>query len=74
MNFQQNFNARLNKFIVHPVNNYKVGKNLPVNRLAILNNKIELKLKKLDSGYIQSPLKKTFIGRRWCLAEGLKLW
>ena len=41
INFQQNFNARLDKFSVH---NYKVGKNLPVNRLAILKNKMELKL------------------------------
>ena len=28
MNFQQNFNARLKKFIVHTVYNYKVGKKL----------------------------------------------
>ena len=30
MNFQHNFNARLKKFILHTVHNYKVGKNLPV--------------------------------------------
>ena len=29
MNFPQNFNARLMKFIVHTAYNYKVGNNLP---------------------------------------------
>ena len=42
--FKKKFNARLDKFTVHTVHNYKVGKNLPVNRLAKLKNKMELKL------------------------------
>ena len=42
INIQQNLNARLRKFIVHTVYNHRVGKNLALNRQAILKNKIDL--------------------------------
>ena len=68
MNFQQNFNARLKKFIVHTVFNYKVGKNLPINRLVILNNTIELKLQNLTWDTFKVHCKDFY----WkALAEGL---
>ena len=43
LNFQQNFNGRMQMFNVYDASNYKVGKNLPANRLRVLNNKIDLK-------------------------------
>ena len=41
LNFQQNFNGRNEKFQVFNISNYKVGRNLMVNRFKILNNKID---------------------------------
>ena len=41
LNFQQNFNGRLNKIQIFNISNYKVGQNLMVNRFKSLNNKIE---------------------------------
>ena len=43
LNFQQNFNGRMQMFNVYNASNYKVGKNLPANRLRVLNNKMDLK-------------------------------
>ena len=40
LNVQQNFNARNNKFQIFKVSNYKIGRNLLVNRFHNLNNKI----------------------------------
>ena len=42
LNNQQNFNARVNKLLVSNNSNYKIGKNLLVNRFTTLNNQIEL--------------------------------
>ena len=41
LNFQQNFNRRNEKVQLIKISNYKVGNNYMVNRLMILNNKIE---------------------------------
>ena len=41
LNFQQQFNGRSNKFQFFTSSNYKVGKNLMVNRFRQLNNKID---------------------------------
>ena len=61
--FPTNFNASLKKFIVHTVYNYKVVKNLPVNRVAILNNKIELKLLNLTWDTFKVHCKKLILER-----------
>ena len=42
LNFQQYFNNRIQTFNAYDTSNFKVGKNLPANRLKIINNKIEL--------------------------------
>ena len=42
LNFNQNFNQRISKFITTDDSGYKVGKNLLANRLTILHNTIEL--------------------------------
>ena len=42
LNTQQNFNGRINKFLVSNVSNYKIGKNQMVNRFCVLNNQIDL--------------------------------
>ena len=41
LNVQQNFNGRNEKIQVFHISNYKVGRNLMVNRFKILNNKID---------------------------------
>ena len=41
LNFQLNTNERLAKLSFHKMNNYEVGKNILLNRLTELNNKIE---------------------------------
>ena len=41
LNTQQYFNGRNNKFQVFNMSNYKVGRNLLVNRFKTLNNKID---------------------------------
>ena len=41
LNFQQNFNGRNEKIQFFNISNYKVGRNLMVNRFKILNNKID---------------------------------
>ena len=41
LNTQQYFNGRNNKFQVFNMSNYKVGRNLLVNRFKSLNNKID---------------------------------
>ena len=41
LNTQQYFNGRNNKFQVFNMSNYKVGRNLMVNRFKTLNNKID---------------------------------
>ena len=41
LNFQQNFNGRSDKLQIFNVSNYKVGRNLLVNRFRTLNNKID---------------------------------
>ena len=41
LNTQQYFNGRNNKFHVFNMSNYKVGRNLLVNRFKTLNNKID---------------------------------
>ena len=41
LNFQQNFNGRNDKIQFFNVSNYKVGRNLLVNRFLHLNNKIK---------------------------------
>ena len=43
LNFQQNFNGRNDKIQFFNVSNYKVGRNLLVNRFRTLNNKIDFK-------------------------------
>ena len=40
LNVQQNFNARNDKFQIYRISNYKVGRNLIVNRFHNLNNQI----------------------------------
>ena len=42
MNFNQNFNSRINKFITTNTSKYKIGKNIASNRLRSINNQIEL--------------------------------
>ena len=42
LNHQQNLNARVDKFMVSSNSRYRIGKNVLVNRLTILNNTIEL--------------------------------
>ena len=41
LNFQQNYNGRNEKINFFKVSNYKVGRNLLVNRFHSLNNKID---------------------------------
>ena len=41
LNVQQNFNGRNGKIQFFNISNYKVGRNLLVNRFKILNNKID---------------------------------
>ena len=41
LNVQQNFNGRNEKIQFYNISNYKVGRNLLVNRFKILNNKID---------------------------------
>ena len=48
LNYQQNFNARVNKFLISNTGVYKVGKNIMTNRLKCINNKIELGLLNLS--------------------------
>ena len=40
LNFQQNFNRRNDKIQIYSISNYKVGRNILVNRFKYLNNKI----------------------------------
>ena len=42
LNFNQNFNSRLTKFITTDTSRYKIGKNRMSNRLRVINNEIEL--------------------------------
>ena len=42
LNFQQNFNGRVNKFLISSTSQTKVGKNILTNRLVCINNKISL--------------------------------
>ena len=42
LNFQQNFNARNDFVQIYDVSQLKVGKNLMMNRLSILNGQIKL--------------------------------
>ena len=42
LNFNQNFNSRISKFITTDTCRFKIGKNIASNRLRTLNNKINL--------------------------------
>ena len=40
MNFQQNFNSRLNNVQINDYPSLRIGKNILLNRLGVLNNEI----------------------------------
>ena len=42
LNLQQNFNSRVNKFLISNYGQFKIGKNIMTNRLTCINNKVEL--------------------------------
>ena len=42
LNFNQNFNQRIAKFITTDTSIYKIGKNMISNRLKLINNEIDL--------------------------------
>ena len=61
LNFNQNFNQRLTKFITTDKSNYRIGKNLMANRLTFVNNSIELTNLKKSYNWFKIIMKKQFL-------------
>ena len=61
LNFQQNFNERNNTVNVFETNNLKVGKNLPVNRLKLINGLINYEWLNLSANSFKVLCKRKFL-------------
>ena len=61
LNFQQNFNERRLTVNVFETNNLKVGKNLPVNRLKIINGLIKYEWLNLSMNSFKVLCKRFFL-------------
>ena len=61
LNFNQNFNQRLTKFITTDKSNYRIGKNLMANRLTFVNNSIELTDLNKSYNWFKIIMKKQFL-------------
>ena len=61
LNFQQNFNERNNTVNVFETNNLKVGKNLPVNRLKLINGLINYEWLNLSANSFKVLCKREFL-------------
>ena len=61
LNFQNHFSMRQGHIIVAKTNNLRVGENIIVNRLSILNNKIPLEWLNLPYGAFKKKIKELFL-------------
>ena len=61
LNFQQNFNARNDNIQIYDVSRLKVGKNLMINRLSILNGQIKLDWLNLGLNSFKIKMKQLFM-------------
>ena len=61
LNFQQNFNARNDNIQIYDVSRLKVGKNLIINRLSILNGLIKLDWLNLGLNSFKIKMKQLFM-------------
>ena len=61
LNFQQNFNARNDNIQIYDVSRLKVGKNLIINRLSILNGQIKLDWLNLGLNSFKIKMKQLFM-------------
>ena len=61
LNFQHQFSMRQGHIIVAKTNNLRVGENIIVNRLSILNNKIPLEWLNLPYGAFKKKIKELFL-------------
>ena len=59
LNFIQNFNQHLTKFITTDQSDYRIGKNLMANRLTLVNNSIELTDLNKSYNWFKIIMKKT---------------
>ena len=62
LNFNQNFNHRLTKFITTDTSGYKIGKNRMSNRLRVINNEIELSDLNKSFNAFKMLMKKLYLG------------
>ena len=62
MTREQNFNGRVGEFLVSSEAKFKIGRNLIVNRLTVINNKMEIKWIHLSSCFhhLQNLVQRTF--------------
>ena len=61
LNFQHQFSMQQGQIIVAKANNIRVGKNLIINRLSVLNRKIPLEWLNLSYGAFKKKIKGLFL-------------
>ena len=61
LNFQQNFNERCSTVKIFETNNYKVGRNLAINRLRVVNGLIEFDWLNLSNNTYKIKCKTKFL-------------
>ena len=61
LNFQQHYGVRVNHVLIHDSSRIKVGRNILINRLNVLNGKIEYNWLNLSLDSFKLKCKKTFL-------------
>ena len=61
LNLQQNFNGRLENVQIFDNSRIRVGKNIMVNRLTIINNKVDYKMLNLSKDTYKLKCKSLFL-------------